>query len=46
MNSKIKMKNKKIILIFLDPIYGKVVWSADKFLQNWASLDNRAVVVY
>lgn len=33
-------------LILLDPIYGKVIWSADKFLQNWASLDNRAVVVY
>lgn len=33
-------------LILLDPIYGKMIWSADKFLQNWASLDNRAVVVY
>ncbi|MDP3730916.1 MAG: C39 family peptidase [bacterium] len=33
-------------LILLDPIYGKVVWRTDKFLQNWASLDNRAVVVY
>ena len=33
-------------LVLLDPIYGKVIWSTDKFLQNWATLDNRAVVVY
>lgn len=33
-------------LILLDPLYGKIIWSAEKFLKNWASLDNRAVVVY
>ena len=27
-------------------LFGKIIWSADKFIKNWASLDNRAVVVY
>ena len=33
-------------LVVLDPIYGKEVWSANRFLKNWTLLDNRAVVVY
>ncbi len=30
----------------LDPIYGKIRMSKDQFLKNWATLDNRAVIVY
>jgi len=33
-------------LVLLDPIYGKIFLSKDKFLENWASLDNRSVIVY
>lgn len=32
-------------LILLDPIYGKITWSAKKFLRDWALLDNKAVVI-
>lgn len=33
-------------LILLDPIYGRLKWPVAYFLKNWATLDNRAVVVY
>lgn len=35
---------KKIIL--MDPIYGKIRMNIDKFLADWKTLDNRAVVVF
>lgn len=33
-------------LILLDPVYGKIIFSKNKFIKNWASLDNRALLVY
>ncbi len=33
-------------ILLLDPIYGKVTMSKNRFLTNWALLDNKAVVVY
>lgn len=38
-------ENPKYILL-LDPIYGKVIMSKNRFLTNWALLDNKAVVIY
>ncbi len=39
------ISNPKSILL-LDPIYGARIFSKDKFLNDWALLDNKAVVVY
>lgn len=33
-------------VLMLDPIYGRIVMSKNRFLANWALLGNRAVVVY
>ncbi len=33
-------------LIMMDPIYGKVWWSQEKFMEQWETLGKRAVVVY
>lgn len=33
-------------IILLDPIYGQISWSKEKFLKNWSLLDNKAVVIY
>lgn len=33
-------------LIMMDPIYGKVWWSQEKFMNQWEALGKRAVVVY
>ena len=33
-------------IYLLDPIYGQVRMSREKFLKNWDSLDRKAVVVY
>ena len=33
-------------ILLLDPIYGRVTMSKNKFLKDWALLDNKAVVVY
>lgn len=33
-------------VILHDPIYGTISMSIKKFLKNWATLDNKAVVVY
>lgn len=33
-------------IYLMDPIYGRVKVSKDKFLKDWAVLDNKAVVVY
>lgn len=33
-------------VVLLDPIYGRITMSKDKFLKNWSLLDNKAVVVY
>ncbi len=30
----------------IDPIYGPITWSKDKFMANWGLLGNNAVVVY
>lgn len=38
-------ENPKYILL-LDPIYGKITMSKNKFLTDWALLNNKAVVVY
>lgn len=37
-------KTKYILL--MDPVYGKVIMSKNRFLKDWALLDNKAVVVY
>lgn len=39
-----KQKPKEVIL--MDPLYGEIRWSVNKFLANWAKLENRAVVIY
>lgn len=33
-------------IVMMDPIYGRIRMSRDKFLENWGALDNKAVVVY
>jgi uncharacterized protein YvpB len=33
-------------IILMDPIYGKIRLSTDKFLSSWAMLDNRSVVIF
>lgn len=33
-------------IYLIDPIYGKIKVSKDKFLKDWAVLDNKAVVIY
>lgn len=33
-------------ILLLDPVYGRLRLSKENFLENWASLDNRAVLVY
>lgn len=33
-------------LILLDPIYGKIHMDVDKFVSDWQTMKNRAVVVY
>lgn len=38
-------ENAKYILL-LDPVYGKVTMSKNRFLTNWGLLGNKAVVVY
>ena len=38
-------ENPKYILL-MDPVYGKVVMSKNRFLTNWGLLGNKAVVVY
>ncbi|MDP3764133.1 MAG: C39 family peptidase [bacterium] len=38
-------ENPKYILL-MDPIYGKVTMSKDRFLSNWGLLDNKAIVIY
>jgi len=30
----------------IDPIYGALTWSTEKFMENWTSLGRHAVVVY
>ncbi len=37
--------NPKLIIL-LDPVYGEIRFSAEKFLTNWTVLDNRALVIY
>lgn len=33
-------------IFLLDPIYGEIIMSKEKFLENWGLLNNKAVVVY
>lgn len=33
-------------IFLLDPVYGEIRFSTKEFLKDWASLDNRAVIVY
>ncbi len=33
-------------IVLLDPIYGQITMAKNKFLADWALLDNKAVVVY
>lgn len=33
-------------IVLMDPIYGKIRVSTDKFLAGWEKLDNRAVVIF
>ncbi len=33
-------------IVMMDPIYGRIRMSRDKFLENWGALENKAVVVY
>jgi uncharacterized protein YvpB len=34
------------LMILLDPVYGEIRLSIEKFIKDWAVLDNKAVVVY
>jgi uncharacterized protein YvpB len=38
--------DKPTQIILMDPLYREIRWSTKKFLDNWAKLENRAVVVY
>lgn len=33
-------------VILMDPIYGELRWSTEKFIANWGKLGNRALVIY
>jgi hypothetical protein len=33
-------------IILMDPIYGKIRMSTERFLSDWQVMNNRAVVVY
>ena len=39
-------QDKPTGVILMDPLYGEIRWSRDKFIADWAVLGNRAVVVY
>lgn len=34
------------VIWLMDPVYGRISMSRSQFLKNWATLDNRAVIVY